>query len=372
MRKVLVVTMPRTPNYGSVLQAYATQFALEKHCFVTCELLDFYKDKVKTRNQRQSLANIVYTHVTSLLKHRWMKGFQKFIDSELHLTKPYYGTESLYKNIPRADVYMTGSDQTFSPVYGFYNPAFFCEFVPNESSAKIVSYAASFAVSSLPEDKVKVYRERLARYSMLTLREESGVHIVRSLLGSEAFWCCDPTLLLSCAEWMKLAEKSRIKVGCDSYILVYILGYMANPFPQADEVIRQVQKKLGLKVVYLSGRKQDYFKRNSSVYKNASPYDFVKLFLNASFIITDSFHGTIFSLIAKKQFLSFATRDDQHDNRVRSLLSRVGALDHLIATPVEDNFIFDQSRYAFESYYSKKAEDFRNYSLKLMMKMVQI
>lgn len=339
MKEVVQFTMSHVDNYGSLLQAYALQTAIEKlgcSCRAIC-----YGPEHK------------YGLLHSILYYRRNHAFADFRKNAIHHTRRYLDFAALKADPPKADVYVTGSDQMFNPVCTRADPSYFLKFFPDEKRGayRKISYASSFAVKEIPEDLRSVYSAALSDYDALSLREQSGVELAEKLTGKPASLCCDPTILLTREDWLKFAEKAKRKIR-KPYILCYNLNYMVDPYPMANEVERRVQEELGLPIIFLNGSKRDVGKPNSKVVKNATPYEFVDLFMNASFIMTSSFHGTVFSLHSGKPFIAYHLADTKSDSRVRDLLARCNALNH--AMPISS----DSSLSALLSYspISKKEE----------------
>lgn len=347
MKTVCQITMFRTINYGSALQAYALHTAITELLGHRCLTVD-YVAQAGERTFPRSPAALARWLLARAIYWRRDRAYNAFLRRELTLTRPYGSFAELAAAPPVADVYATGSDQTFNPRWSGGDPAYFLAFVPagRRGEVRKIAYASSFAVAALPEGLKARYREALSDYDALSVREESGVGIVRDLIGREAAWCCDPTLLLERAQWAAMAQKAARRPK-RPYILVYIMAYMVNPYPQADRVIDEVARALDLDVVYLNGRRQDLGKPRATVNKSASPYEFVDLFLNASFIVTSSFHGAVFSLHSGKPFIALTEADPRKDSRLRALLRRVGAERHAVPVPIPDDFhVGDPARFA--------------------------
>lgn len=334
MKTVCQITMFRTINYGSALQTYALHTAVERLLGWRCVTVDYVGQagdrripRHPVRALRRLLGKAVYW--------RRDRAYDAFLRTELRLTPPYASSAALAATPPEADVYMTGSDQTFNPQWSGVDSAYFLDFAPR--GRREIAYASSFAVSELPGAVRERYRQALSGYAALSVCEESGVRLIRELTGQEAHWCCDPTLLLTRPMWEALAAKAKRRLR-KPYILVYIMAYMVNPYPEADRVIDEIQRSLGLDVIYLNGRRQDLGKPHSSVNKCATPYEFVDLFLNAAFIITSSFHGTVFALHAGKPFLALTEANSKKDSRLMALLHRIGAERHAVPVPIPSDF----------------------------------
>lgn len=324
--KVGIITMYKVLNYGSALQAYALQRKLFE-MGVDNEIIDYqYPKPIKKKTTMKSLISqaIIFARnaIIGFPTEKKKKKFEEFYEKNFVLSPQSYDEDSIKQNPPQYDIYLTGSDQVWNPRFAGNDTNFMLSFV--SEGQKRISFASSFATNHIDEEKRGLYAKYLSMYDAISVRETSGVDIVRELTGKSAEVCCDPTLLLDKSEWDKLAEQSSIKIG-EKYILVYILSYMCDVYPQVDNLIASVQKILGLKVIYLVGRKEDAFKPNSRLIKSAGPAEFAYLFQNAEFVITTSFHGTAFSLINDKPLLGVVNKDNDSDSRIQSLLCNAGA-----------------------------------------------
>ena len=326
MKKIGIITMHKVLNYGSALQAYALQRKLQE---LGCEseLIDYiYPKPVKKKVTLKSiLHNIIVWCRNAIIgfpTEKKKRKFHEFYDKNFILSEKVYDEDSIKANPPQYDMYITGSDQVWNPRFAGSDVNFMLAFAPDDKPK--VSFASSFATDVIGEDKKALYAKYLSRYNAISVRESSGVSIVKELTGKDAVVCCDPTLLLTKEEWGKLVEQSELDIKY-KYILVYVLSYMYNPYPYINNIIDSVRKTLGLKVIYLVGRKEDAFKPNSTLIKSAGPADFAYLFKNAEFVITTSFHGTAFSLINDKPLLGVVDKNSDHDSRIQSLLKAAGA-----------------------------------------------
>lgn len=318
--------MHKVLNYGSALQAYALQQKLFSMGYDN-ELIDYsYPPPLKKRRSLKSclfdiiifLRNAAFGFPTERKQRR----FNKFYKHNYKLSD-FYTRDSIKKNPPLYDGYITGSDQVWNPRFAGGDDNFFLAFAP-ENKLKL-SYASSFATTKVYEELKPLYAKYLSRYNSISVRETSGVDIVKELTGKEATVCCDPTILLSSEEWEKLAVQSTLKIDY-KYVLVYVLGYMVgNVYDDVQKITEYVQKTLGMKVIYLVGRKEDAFRPNSRLIKDAGPSEFVYLIKNADFVITTSFHGVAFSLIFDRPLFGVVDKEKVDDTRIQSVLSVTGA-----------------------------------------------
>lgn len=344
MKKVGLITIHGINNFGSLLQAYATQKTIEMMGY-KCEIInymypnEYHLKQMKVHNpyavQKLSFIQRVKAHfynkyvLPSVVKRK-TELFKRERERLLKLTECYESKESLIKNPPHFDIYMTGSDQVWNPRYLYDDTTFFLPFI---RGSKKIAYSASFGSTEIDERYQRMMRPLLSDYQFISTREESGVRLIRDICGRQAVSTCDPTLLLSAEEWKIVFNDPPLVKG--NYILCYVLTYTANPYPYAYELIKYIKKQLKMKVVFIDETGKYWCDiRNKSI-QTYGPRDIINLFQNASFIVSSSFHGTAFSINFRKDFYSIFPRDVK-DERQESLLARVGALDRLIR--VDDKF----------------------------------
>ena len=338
--------MHRVQNYGSVLQAYALQRKIKELGFAS-EIIDYrFPNKRRKPNfqsrLKSALGNIIDFSLGLHSNRKSMK-IKQFLDSHLIMTPRSYATSSeLMQNPPKFDLYITGSDQVWSPHHVKDDLSFLFSFASPD--APRISYAASFGKGTIPENLQTNYSELLKRYGAISVREQSGVDQVRQLADKSAEWVCDPTLLLTKEEWTQMESCPQKKVK-QPYLLAYILTYSFNPYPGITRLIHQIAQQMNLQVVLLNGPKKDFFAPRTSLVNDAGPEEFIHLFQNADFIVTTSFHGTAFALNFEKPFISVVynkkTAENikcdkyQKDERVVSLLSKMNAEDRAL-TPQQE------------------------------------
>ncbi len=323
--------MHKVVNFGSALQACALLKKV-RDLGHEAELIDYkYPNavhKVGQNKYKEAFKQVVHFLLSAIVGFptiRQVYRYKQFWKENFYLSSRRYMTSQELQDAPPIyDVYMTGSDQVWNANFTKKDSSFLLSFAPK--TAKRVSYASSFALSTIPTEYEDLFKENLPNYSYISVREESGVPLANKYGNVEAEWVCDPTLLLTKEEWAKIAEGGKTYTK-QPYILVFLLAYSFDPFPEVDFIVNKVQKELGLHVIYLDAGKRDYFKPNSHVVKDAGPKEFINLFLNADFIITSSFHGTAFSINFGKPFFSIIERNNP-DSRIGSLLKRVGMAEY--------------------------------------------
>lgn len=320
-----IITMHKVLNCGSVLQAYALQRKLRQMGYES-EIIDYkYLDKsASTPSLKARVTAYLREALFGFPLARMKRKFKAFYRHSLVLSREAYDRESIVKRPPQYGLYMAGSDQVWNPRFIGDDVNFMLAFTAPD--ARRISYASSIAASTIDGERKELYAKYLSRFHALSVRERSGVEIIRELTGREAAVCVDPTLLLGREEWDSLAAKSHYKADED-YILVYALSYMFDPYPEIYRMVEKVQKTLGMKVVFLQGRAKDAFRRGAKLVKAAGPADFAFLFKHAAFVITTSFHGAAFALIYDKPLIGVVDARSEADSRIRSLLESAGAAD---------------------------------------------
>ena len=358
-------------NYGGMLQAYATISMLESRG-VEYELVRYQK-KQSAFGKIKSLPRLLngvllndkyeeYLKKRGAKKHPdfkknnavRLKAFRKF--NETHFTKlspVYVGYDQLCEGAKRYTAVMTGSDQLWSPAglpTNYYN----LMFVPND--IKKISYASSFGVKNIPWYQKKRTAYFLKRIEYISMREKRGSEIVKELTGRTVPTILDPVFMFDQEGWEKLIPVS--KEFDEPYIFAYFLG--SNP--EHREAVKRAAKELKCKIVAL--RHLDQYVAEDEYFGEIVPYDvapdrFLNLLRGASYVCTDSFHGSCFSIIHKKPFVIFNRYMEgarhSKNSRIDTLCSNFGledrryrAIDELanqLVTVIDYNCVEEQYRY---------------------------
>ena len=316
--------MHRVLNYGSILQAYATQYVIEQLGF-NCEIIDYqYPNSWQFERGTKYFPLTWKNKIAKLLgmSPMWRRRnkLDKFIKQYMRLSPPYNSPESLEKAAPQYDIYMTGSDQVWNPYHTKGDPSFFLHFAKGKRK---VAYAASFAKNSLHEEYKPIYRNLLKDYQSISVRETGGCRIVKELIDRDVPVVLDPTLLLTGEQWGEFVDKIMKKDGYKNwkYILVYMLNYAVDPSPVIYKIIEKIQKETGLPVISI-GKLDDRKIKKYKKIEDAGIFEFLQLFRNASYVVTSSFHGTAFAVNFGKPFYSIIGIDG--DERQSTLLKQLG------------------------------------------------
>lgn len=329
-KKVGIMTWHTYNNYGSVLQAYATQKIIANNTNFTPELIQYMpKQKKVSLLKRLKIKNILFKifNSGSKLKENIYVHGEKFNDFRNKYFK--YSTNckdatELFLLNNEYEKFVCGSDQIWAPTV--FDENYFLSFVDNNS--KKISYAPSIGMNSIENKEIRENMASLIKtFDSLSIREESGKEIIKSICGKNASVVLDPTLLLSKEEWKKNFQLDKTNIEKDSYILCYFLGENNNYY----KIVEKIAKKYNKKIVLIPGKYKDYANKKYDIV-DASPDEFLRLIYNSYLVITDSFHGTIFSINFNVPFVSlrrFKDNNKSQNSRIYNILKKVNLEDRL-------------------------------------------
>ncbi|MCR5753324.1 MAG: polysaccharide pyruvyl transferase family protein [Acetatifactor sp.] len=310
MKKVAILTITNSGlNFGNRLQNYALQKSLEQ-----------YADRVETIVSAKSWGNSAILSGCRRLLKRVLRSddrrrcFSSFDRQYITMAKRirYEGVNE-HKFAAEYDAFVAGSDQVWNPNFSFNSGFEFADFAP---ASKRFSYAASFGVDEIPKEDREKYIEYLSRMMMLSVRENTGVKLIRELTGREAVLSIDPTMLLGGRDYIPLEKRPKNIEVPKHYVLKYYLGSVPQEY---EEDICEIGETLGVPVEYLS-------ESRGTRYYSIGPSEFLYMFRHADYVCTDSFHGTVFSILFHKRFTVYVRRDNEvpMNDRLKTLLSMVG------------------------------------------------
>ena len=336
-------------DYGGMLQAFATQRFLSKNG-IDSEAINFdcVKGDICKRKWRYFLSNIFDFSIVkekSMLIEKKLKqksneklrkgmterdaAFNEFCKSHFKVSRCFISWDDMSKaSKSEYDAVVVGSDQLWLPsnvMADYYT----LNWVPKE--VKKIAYATSFGIESIPDKYKNVYRYYLKRIDNLSARETSGQEIIKDLTDRNVPLVNDPALLLDSKGWDEIISKEPLIK--EKYVFCYFMGNN----PEQRDFVRRLAKEQGLKVVALLHL--DQFIVSDEDYVDyapwyVSPADFVNLVKNAECVCTDSFHGTVFSIIYSRTFYTFKRFNKKvslsTNTRITSLLSRLGLKNRLV------------------------------------------
>lgn len=349
---ICILTYRLHSNFGFLMQAYALQKVIKQ--------LGHEPYTVNIRVKEVSFLSKIKYLITSILRKRrvsfthWPtkeeqalidRNTWNFIERHLQLT-PYVDSVNRLQQVigDKYDFYLVGSDQVWRKEYCPRLQSYFFDFISN--SKKRASYAASFGtdIADYTPQEIKKCKELLSKFVAVSVREADGVKICRDVFQVEAMHVLDPTLLLDRTDYLALIDKSdALKLPTPSFILVYIL----DRTKEKDEFIERLSKEKSQPVYYIKPKDFKVVGKSrieECVYPSVSMW--LSAFEKASFVVTDSFHGTVFSLIFKKQFLVL-DNPKRGSCRMKSLLDEFSLEKRLLSVSKDyemDNSFIDYNR----------------------------
>lgn len=335
-KTVGVITLHNSPNYGSCLQTFATQMVLDSLGVNVC-IIDYYRHDAIPENEADRALNgqlakklpvfripgvktLARIPVSKMVERR-SAPLNDFRRSALNLaSRKYYSSEELETDPPVCDVYCTGSDQVWNSKWnGGFERAFYLSFAPE--GARRIAYASSIGKSSLEEWEIPLMREALSRYSAISVREAEAADLLDSIGIHGAVPVIDPTLMLKPAEWEAVSDGWMPERP-------YILLYQLNRNPDFDAYAQRVSKLTGLPIMRIAYGVHEK-RRNETAVICPTVGRFLSLFFGAELVLTDSFHGTAFSVNLGKPFVSIAP--ERFSGRIGNLLAMTGLEGRLLS-----------------------------------------
>lgn len=329
--KTVTITLHDTDNCGSSLQSYALQQFLLEHG-VENEIIDY----VPTYTQNNGHAFRTFVRKIVFFKDSVIrrKKFKKFVADHLHLTKERYTSlEQLREKPPEADCYITGSDQLWNSMYACgRDPAFYLDF----TDGKKIAYAVSLGRETIPEDNLEIVRQHTADFSWVSVREGSSVEQLAPFVKCEVTNVCDPVLLNPIGVYNSICVPPLLE---DGYILVYVAQKIDGNV--LEGYLSALKGTKDVKIVYVGTYRN---KCTCDVHiRDMSPGEFLSLIRHAGYVLSNSFHMTLFSMLYQKQFATILPPGN--GARIKEMLSRVGLEDHALhpADPLPDDV--DSAKY---------------------------
>lgn len=310
--KIGIITQPLETNYGGLLQNYALQHVLHNlgHTVYTINrrTFDIYTCRwyAILRWQLRRYINKIRGREYPLSRKEYQVVKQKctnFVSNNIQTTEIFKSFKHL-KSIIKSynfEAYIVGSDQVWRPCYSenIYND--FLDFCQDEKDIKRIAYAASFGVNGWEfNEKQTMECGRLVKlFDAVSVREDSGVNLCQDYFGVNALHVLDPTLLLEKEDYIKLTEDMREPTSVGE-----LFCYILDNNQKIDAAIQNVSSRLSLNAFEVRAQKGGYLRRRVDIndYVIPSPTKWLRAFMDAKMVFTDSFHGCVFSIIFNKPF----------------------------------------------------------------------
>lgn len=379
MKKIGIITIVRVNNYGAELQAYALQRKLTNMGYDS-ELIDYlyyiHPNYIREKKAVPQYAKYypfvrrikgilfpmmesVKSRINKTVYEKRNARFAAFHKANTRFSHCYDKLSALYENPPKYDAYCVGSDQVWNPFsYTSLDP-YFLTFAPKD--AVKFAYASSFGVSEIPAMAVEYFKQGLRNINTISVREKTAVGIVKAVTEQDGVAVADPTLLLNAHEWSEVLNDSMVPQ--EKYILLYVLK--ESPF--ITKTALRIAKEKGLQVVRIcrGAYRQDSKKSTIQNIMDAGPAEYLALFKNATMVMTNSFHGTVFSIQFNRNFYTIVSRSTNNNSRQIDLLSTLG-VDRIKYTDTE----FLESLPIDWGVVNKRVEEYRLKSINYLQKAI--
>lgn len=349
LKKLALVTCYFQPNYGSQLQAYATQLLFDKMGVPNETIcIDGLRGEINKAKYKYFLSRIWDVNTVkdkfATVKKVWAmktKGeefrsnmaerkrmFDGFARTMFHISKVYGSKTELGRAAHGYSAFVVGSDQLWLPS-NIEADYYTLNFVPDDVPK--IALATSFGISRLPKRQARKAAQFLKRIDYCSVREQSGQRIVKELADRDVPVVCDPTILFTAEDWATITEPERLVR--EPYMFCYFLGNN----PEQRELVRRFKRETGYKIVQLQ-HCDEYIKTDVGFPDiapyNVGPKEFIRLIRDAEYVFTDSFHCSVFSMLHSKKFFTFRRYNNDStvstNGRLYSLLSLAGLGNRLL------------------------------------------
>lgn len=348
-KKLALVTCYFQLNYGSQLQAYATQLLFDKMGVPNETIcIDGLRGEINKAKYRYFLSRIWDVNTVkdkfATVKKVWAmktKGeefranmaerkrmFDGFAQTMFYISKAYGSKAELGRAAHGYSAFVVGSDQLWLPS-NIEADYYTLNFVPDDVPK--IALATSFGISRLPKRQARKAAQFLKRIDYCSVREQSGQRIVKELADRDVPVVCDPTILFTAEDWATITEPERFV--SEPYMFCYFLGNN----PEQRELVRRFKRETGYKIVQL--QHCDEFIKTDVGFPDIAPYnvgpkEFIRLIRDAEYVFTDSFHCSVFSMLHSKKFFTFRRYNSDStvstNGRLYSLLSLAGLGNRLL------------------------------------------
>lgn len=327
MKKVAIVNRTNLKNYGSVLQVYALYEAVKKLGY-DAEVIweqgslsrnyDFRPNKIistgckllthpKLLKSTFSSVRYVQQHVIS---EQTIQMFDAFVDS--YIKRTFYPPKMMkQRKVGRMyDKFICGSDQIWCTTTLYVDPLMYLRFAPKE---KRIAYAPSLGRDYIPDFNKREMKRYIMDIPNVSVRESMGQKLIRELTGLNIPVVLDPTLLIEKTCWDSV---KAVQTGNSDYVLCY---FLSTPTKETQLKLLEYIKQINKPVIGLNSRLEYLEGHVQIVYPDCGPQEFISFIENANCVMTDSYHGMLFSITYQKQFWSIEREYGEFDQSSRQL-----------------------------------------------------
>lgn len=334
MMKTGILTFPNSPSYGAALQMYALYTACSDLGYDT-EIINYHnlwmkQEKHTTMSGGRNQAVVRMKRALRTLLHIRMKTRFARFEGQLHKypRKAFSEKEKLGRTGERYGAVICGSDQVWNPDITHADMSYFLDFCGRQTAR--ISYAPSFGVEQVSEELGEQISQELEKFNSLSVREDAGRKIIEELTGKKAALVVDPTLLLDADRW-QLCEKAHPLAKGD-----YILYYTVRSSKSLWSHCLALSRKTRLKILRIGSNViSKHFKRAEGVEYvcDAGPAQWLYLVRNAAYVVTNSFHGTAFSINFRKNF--YVEFSSLTNSRLTQIISALGLEERVVSDGME-------------------------------------
>lgn len=307
-----LITIHHTINFGAVFQAYGLFKYINTEFDGCCEFIDYRMNQKKLIGESEKKKSIVMVrfgqllHIRETLANRKTRmAFEEFWKSQYRMSpKTIYGDSEVGNDDFNYDICISGSDQIFNLDLTNDSKAFF---LVNAKNSKKIAYSSSFGMFGLAEQRKADVKKMLSSYSAISVREKEEAEMLSVEMNRVVLSTCDPVFLLSKDEWLSIAKPVTVPKR-------YILIYSMSSNPNVKMTVRWLLAREKMPVLIVKNGVYDLGVRGREI-KGIGPREFLSIISNATYVVTNSFHGTAFSTIFEKPF--FCLEEEKYINDAR-------------------------------------------------------
>lgn len=357
--KISIITRHAIANYGSILQSIATEKIFHKFNLET-EIIDYIPESEKLENlvesyiknsrfwNKNTITRFIYKTLQNKNIYEMNKKFYEYQKKYLNLSeRKYHSKKELIEYKPKSDIFCTGSDQVWGSIgTQKYDDNYFLEFLDKNDIA--ISFATSFGKDIIDKELKKKLNILTKKYKEILVREDSAVNILNNSNIYNVKQVIDPTLCINVNDWNNICVDKRLIDY--NYILIYQLHHNKK----LEKYANKLAKITGKKLIRINTSKYFKFKNGKFIYL-PSPGEFLSYIKYADIVLTDSFHGTCFSIIYNKEFVDILPKIT--GTRIESILKLFNLENRLVKNYNDLSIIKDKIDYEKVNFILKQEQN---------------
>ena len=336
LKNIGIITWHYYGNFGSALQAFALQKKISELGY-DVEFINYRNPKFGKPNNIKNIVRIILSSTLGRFNNRFIFGQSMFSHKYLREGRVAMNSTQLAKIAEKYDTIVCGSDQIWAP--NVFNPVYFANFAPKD--VRKISYAASIGLNEIPDTYVPKYRELLSDFYAISVREKEAKTLLEERCKIDSTVVIDPTLLHDSNFYVKIQRRVPNIKG------KYILCYFLNGNHKYRKRVEEYAHEHRLQIIGISSNKDD--KVWMKTLDRLGADHFIWLINHAEAVMTDSYHGAIFSLLFHKNFWTFVRFEENNpicqNSRIRQLQTYFGLKGHVLDSKdsISEDQIIDYS-----------------------------